>query len=157
MNRAWPVLKNSLSFWAGVALLSCGLIVGAWGLHNRQLDERFAKEGVSAQGQIIAKKKENNADSDPRYLLQVEFSGGGPKASQFWQAVPEPFWNTSAEGQKIPVSYLRTNPATARVDSPLVRETGKGQLTFALIAGPIGVISLAAALLKLSRTASRNS
>ncbi|HLG44252.1 MAG TPA: DUF3592 domain-containing protein [Nitrospirales bacterium] len=118
-----PILKllsRSVLLWVGAVFFAVGVMLAYFGLDEWRKQQFFEKEAAQAQGTVVSKSLERaTREGNPRtkYLVSYRFSSADGQTVEQTGEVSVDEWERLDEGSPFTVTYLPSDPNTARTDA----------------------------------------
>lgn len=114
MPSRWSLL------WFGAIFFTAGAALVYVGVYEWQEQQHFNREAVQAQATILSKSLEKaTRDGNPRtkYLITYHFSTAEGRTVEQTGEVSVDEWERQNEGGQLTVTYLPSNPESARTNA----------------------------------------
>ncbi len=115
-KRLW--FRYALRHWLlpqSLLLLIGGLIMGAIFFALQRDEFRFQREGVEAEGTVLAKSRMRAKKSWTNKVV-YQYTDPSGKAHQSQDTIPEIPWTGLNKGSRLPILYLTSDPAKSRTN-----------------------------------------
>jgi hypothetical protein len=106
--------------WFGAISFTVGATLVYVGIYERQAQQHFNREAVQAQATVLSKSLEKaTREGNPRtkYLLTYHFSMADGRTVEQTGEVSVDEWERQKEGSLLTVTYLPSNPDSARTST----------------------------------------
>ncbi|MGH7207004.1 MAG: DUF3592 domain-containing protein [Nitrospiraceae bacterium] len=114
------LLSRSMLVWFGAIFFAVGAMLVSVGVYEWQKQQHFNREAVQAQAMVLSKSLERaTRDGNPRtkYLLTYHFSTADGRMVEQTGEVSVDEWERQNEGSRLTVTYLPSNPESARTSA----------------------------------------
>jgi len=142
---------RSFSLRIGAFLLFAGFGLGLGGAAEWKKGERLLREGIAAEGTVIAKSIDparRVENPRTRYLVTVRFAAGETPIERTEEVTVER-WEALAEGGPAAVTYLASDPTNAAAAAPVVAGVAYAMGGLGLLIGALGAALLLPALARI--------
>lgn len=106
--------------WFGAIFFTVGIMLVYVGVYEWQKQQHFNREAVQAQATVLSKSLERaTRDGNPRtkYLLTYHFSTADGRTVEQTDEVSVDEWEIQNGGSRLTVTYVPSNPESARTRS----------------------------------------
>ena len=146
----WKLLRRSIAFWFGLALIASGLTLVPGFMEKKREFDRFLNEGRVTDAPVLERLKGEDAEGNPTYVLDIQYYDEAlnqyPRKLTVDAAIGEKY----PRGSSLPVRYLTTAPEKMipepAMSTPEWKDLRRTATTFALMGG---IVALLAALKSL--------
>ena len=114
------LLSRFVLLWVGGIFFAVGVMSAYFGLDEWQKQQRFKTESVQAQGMVVRKSLERatrEGNLRTKYLVSYRFSSADGLTVEQTGEVSVDEWERLDEGIPFTVTYLPSDPHTARTDA----------------------------------------
>ena len=114
------LLSRFVLLWVGGIFFAVGMMLAYFGLDEWRKQQHFQAESVQAQGTVVSKSLERAThEGNPRtmYLVSYRFSSADGQTVEQTGEVSVDEWERLDEGSPFTVTYLPSDPYTARTDA----------------------------------------